>query len=444
MRHERVSLEFLARLFAVAGYDELSKWANDEPTGRYARRAGFFFEWLTGRELDFGGVRSGGYIDALDSSLYLTATQGVNNSRWRVRDNLPGDPSFCPIVLLTDTVKDALGFDVASAWMGLEDEFGKELLARSAVWLTIRESRSSFGIEGESSQTDRIRRFATVLETEVGKHDNLFEESTLVNLQRAILGDVATRHGIRQSPIFVGETRGSMELVHYVAPHWDIVRDMLAGLAKVEVSTRGSSSIMRASVLSFGFVYIHPLSDGNGRVSRFLVNDVLRRDGSLPEPFVLPISVVISGAIRDYDRVLDILSKPLMRRYSSAYRIGEGLRYEDGFTSTFHFDAYKDAEPCWRYPDLTDHVEYLSGVIKRTVEVDLRIEARQMRAHRNARLFVNDIIEGPTEDLDRIVRSVSENGWTLSNKLLAEFPFLADAEVGQRLIQGVRNAFEEE
>lgn len=36
---------------------------------------------------------------------------------------------------------------------------------------------------------------------------------------------------------------------------------------------------MRSAVAAFGFVYIHPLADGNGRVHRFLVNDILRRDG---------------------------------------------------------------------------------------------------------------------------------------------------------------------
>ena len=40
----------------------------------------------------------------------------------------------------------------------------------------------------------------------------------------------------------------------------------------------------RAGIISFGFVYIHPMVDGNGRISRFLINDVLRRDGAVPTP----------------------------------------------------------------------------------------------------------------------------------------------------------------
>ena len=46
--------------------------------------------------------------------------------------------------------------------------------------------------------------------------------------------------------------------------------------------TSGLSSVARAALTSFGFVYLHPMTDGNGRISRFLINDVLRRDGALP------------------------------------------------------------------------------------------------------------------------------------------------------------------
>ena len=70
-------------------------------------------------------------------------------------------------------------------------------------------------------------------------------------------------------------------------------------------------------MLSFGFVYIHPLADANGRVSRFLINEVLRRDGAFPPPFILPISATITSTVidrRSYDQVLASFSRPLMRR----------------------------------------------------------------------------------------------------------------------------------
>src|SRR3546814_11900442 len=83
-----------------------------------------------------------------------------------------------------------------------------------------------------------------------------------------------------------------------------------------DVCSSDLSPVMRSAVAAFGFVYIHPLADGNGRVHRFLINDILRRDGAVPEPVILPVSAVItddSGERRSYDLVLDEVSKPLMQ-----------------------------------------------------------------------------------------------------------------------------------
>ncbi|MCP6324382.1 Fic family protein, partial [Klebsiella pneumoniae] len=79
------------------------------------------------------------------------------------------------------------------------------------------------------------------------------------------------------------EQRTFTPIVHYIAPPFEQVVNMLAGLQSFFDVTQGQPSIMRAAVLSFAFVYIHPLADGNGRVHRFLVNDLLYRDGILSE-----------------------------------------------------------------------------------------------------------------------------------------------------------------
>ena len=48
----------------------------------------------------------------------------------------------------------ALDLEVGALTQDLEVEFGAERLRRSAVWLTLRESRSSFEIEGKANKTD--------------------------------------------------------------------------------------------------------------------------------------------------------------------------------------------------------------------------------------------------------------------------------------------------
>ena len=447
-KHEGLHLEFLARLFDAVPVPDLEAWVAAEPTGQYARRAGFFYEYLTGHQLAFPGVAAGNYVTALDADAYMTASQSVNNPRWRVRDNLPGSRDYCPLVLRTARVRQAEQYDCAQQLADLEAEFGADLLQRSVVWLTIKESRASFAIEHEEQHVDRVRRFAAVMEQRCGSSDGPFSEplseAALGELQSQILGARATRYGMRRSPVFIGEVDGFTEMVHYIAPHWDDAPTLLAGLRRFANRTVGASALLRAAVLSFGFVYIHPMSDGNGRISRFLINDVLRRDKAIPAPFILPVSATITSAVvnrRGYDQVLELFSRPLMRKYAQAWRFGAEQLAEDGVRYNLQFDAWQDALPAWRYPDMTDHVEYLAEVVQVTIEQEMHKEAGYLRNLRMARERVKQVIEGPDADIDRIIRSVRENGGQLSSKLLKEFAPLADEAVSREVVAVIQAVF---
>ena len=445
-KHEGVHLEFLARLFNVVPVTDLEAWVVAEPTGQYARRAGFFYEYLTGRQLAFPGVTAGNYVTALDESAYLTASQPTSNARWRVRDNLPGTPDYCPLVMRTARVQQAEQYDCAQHLVDLEVEFGADALQRSAVWLTIKESRASFAIEHEEQRVDRVRRFAAVMEERCGRHDEPLSEDALVELQSQILGPRATRYGVRRSPVFVGEVDGFTEVVHYIAPHWNDTPELLSGLRDFAARTIGACALVRAAVLSFGFVYIHPMSDGNGRISRFLINDVLRRDKAIPVPFILPVSATITSTVvnrRGYDQVLELFSRPLMRKYAEAWRFGAEQVAQDGVRFNLQFDAYQDALLAWRFPDMTDHVEYLAQIVQLTIEQEMRKEAGYLRSLRVARERVKEVIEGPDGDIDRIIRSVRESG-TVSNKLLKEFPALADERLAAETVAVIKEAFSQQ
>ena len=185
--------------------------------------------------------------------------------------------------------------------------------------------------------------------------------------------------------------------------------------------------------------------DGNGRISRFLVNDVLRRDGAVPAPFILPISATITNKTKEragYDRALESLSRPLLAKYRYRYNFGAEYVCADGVRSNFYFDAYDDAMPAWRYPDLTSQTEYIGEVVRLTIEVEMSKEASYLRDMELAREGVKNILEGPNSDIDQIIRSVRENGWTVSNKLTKTFVALADPMMAEAVVAAVRNVFE--
>ena len=445
-KREGIHLEFLARLFAVLPQAALESWIHAEPSGQYARRAGFFYEYLSGRLLKFSGVNSGNYIDALDPDLYLTASQPENISRWRVRDNLPGNADYCPLVWRSDKVRAAENYDCASHLHALESEYGEDLLIRSAVWLTVKESKASFAIEREDKHIGRVQRFAAVMEKRCGQYANPLEDSAITALQSEILGPRAIRTGRRQSPVFVGAVDSTfVPVVHYVAPHWKDTAAMMTGLSVFADLTIGKPALLRAAVLSFGFVYIHPMTDGNGRISRFLINDVLRRDQAIPAPFVLPVSATITSSSsnrRSYDQILEIFSRPLMQRYQHQLRFGPEITAADGIRTNLYFDAYEDARPAWRYPDLTEHVEYLAQVIEITIDTEMRNEASYLRKMRKARLEIKEFIEGPDADIDRLIRSLRDNKGTLSNKLKHDFPMLDEADLAAAVSKVVQSIFD--
>lgn len=444
LKHEGIHLEFLARLFRTLPSTALVEWIRTEPTGQYARRAGFLYEWLTGERLEVEGI-GGNYRDALNASQYVTAATARRNRRWRINDNLPGTPDYCPLVRRTPHVESARDYDIRKQLATMEGEFGADILRRSAVWLTIKESRASFVIEHEGSHQGRIQRFAAAMEAYCGQLDDPLDAGALSDLQAAILGTATIRPGLRRSPIFVGSRSVDQgAVVHYVCPHWEWVPDMLEGLRRFLETTDPALALARAAVASFGFVFIHPLADGNGRVSRFLVNDLLRRDGVVPEPFILPVSAAItSSSIRrvEYDRVLERYSRPLILKYREAVDfLRERLRYPDGVESDFAFAAYRDAAPSWRYPDLTEQVEYLAEIIRYTLEHEMHHQAAVQRAWYRTREAIKDWIEGPDDHIDRIIRAIRQHG-RVSGKLAREFAALEDDDLARRLEELVAEGF---
>jgi Fic family protein len=198
-------------------------------------------------------------------------------------------------------------------------------------------------------------------------------------------------------------------------------------------------------VAAFAFVYIHPMADGNGRVHRFLINDILRRDGVVAEPVILPVSAVISadvGERRAYDKVLDQVSKPLMSAIREQVEFSNvQTAFPDGVVSNFGFNAQDIGRPIWRHPDLGPHIVYLSKVIARTIKEEMRQESKYLMGHRRAREAIKEIVEMPDQQADRLIRSIEQNDAKLSNVLAKEMPVLAGLGIWESITDAVSQAF---
>jgi hypothetical protein len=58
--------------------------------------------------------------------------------------------------------------------------------------------------------------------------------------------------------------------------------------------------------------------------------------------------------------------------------------------------------------------------------------------------LVKDALAGPNPDIERIIRSVRNNNWLLSNKLRKDSPMIATLGIEEDLIAAVKNAFIDE
>lgn len=441
LKHEIISFELLSRVFDCIDAKLIESYINSEPTGQYARRLGFFYEWLTGKKLNIVATIRGNYIDALDHETFVVASDSIKDSRWRINNNIAGTPHFAPLVIKTDELNMALKFNIKKALDKLNEEFGEDLIMRSSVWITLRESRSSFIIEGEGKNENRIERFAAVMAERTGRGELPLNPDALKSLQEYIIGKSLSIDvfGVRQSPVFVGESnfRERKEIVHYIAPPQCMVEELLQGLIEFMNKTKGQSSIMRSAVAAFGFVYIHPLADGNGRVHRLLINDVLRRDGQTEHPIILPISKAIiedGSSRRAYNQVLDTVSNVVMQSLEGQYQFKEHHQYADGVRSNLILQDISQTLPLWRYMDLTAHVIYLANLLQKVTTEDMPEESHFLRMYDNLRENLKNIIDMNNQDADRIIRSIIDNRGDRSNKLIKEFPVLLDDSLWTALV----------
>ena len=134
-----------------------------------------------------------------------------------------------------------------------EDGQQRDALAARGYYLAFQSVKSSVAriLEGENT--------ADVIEHDFqGWYRELFSPSVVAGILEA-----RQLLGYRNNPVYL---RGS----RYVPPHVDAVTDCME--AFFELLRQESEPVVRAVLGHFIFVYIHPYSDGNGRLGRFLMN----------------------------------------------------------------------------------------------------------------------------------------------------------------------------
>jgi hypothetical protein len=417
LKYEGLDLAVLRRLFAATGPAEIEAIVRATPTGSYARRIWFLYEWLTGTRLDLPNAETGNYVPVVDPEQQW-AVAGEVSSRHRVRNNLPGTPAFCPLVFRTLRLKHFCELNLANRAQAVVAEVPRDLLARTAAFLLLKDSKSSYAIEGERAPQDRIQRWGRAI-GEAGRRPIDLDE--LLRLQRIVIGDARfVKLGLRQEGGFVGEhDHESMSpLPDHISARPEDLPSLIEGMVAFDRGPAQSlDAVVAAAMLAFGFVYAHPFQDGNGRLHRYLIHHVLARRGFNPAGVVFPISAAILDRIDAYRTVLESYSRPLLPL----------IQWES--TPEGNVRVLNDTADFYRFFDATPHAEFLYGCVQKTIEEDLPQETDFLRRYDRFKERVQAIADMPDRSIDLLFHFLKQNGGKLSGRARTEeFAKLTEAE----------------
>ena len=418
LKYEGIDLAVLNRLFRRVSQDEIVAIVKNSPTGVYARRLWFLYEWLTGMRLPIEDLAQAGYVEVVDPEMQLTIS-GERVRRQRVVNNLPGTPQFCPLVYRTERIEAYLNKNLKERARRLIGRIPRDIVSRTAAFLLLKDSRASYRIEGEVPPQSRIQRWGKAI-GEAGLTPVDVDE--LVRLQKIVIGDNRfVKIGLRDSAGFVGEhdRDTGMPLPEHISAKEGDLPNLLDGLIQFDRKVfDGLDPVVAAACLSFGFVYVHPFEDGNGRLHRYLIHHVLAEAGYNPPGLVFPVSAVILDRIEEYREVLQQYSHKLLPLID--WKISEANNVL----------VKNKTDDLYRFFDATTLTEFLFSCVEQTIERDLPEEVEFLGRYDEFRRGVEHMVDMPDKTIHLLFRFLRQNDGSLSKRAREkEFAGLRDDEV---------------
>ena len=419
LKYEGVDLAVLNSLFQAIDARELETIIRSEPTGSYSRRLWFLWEWLRGAELDVSAALTGNFVPIVNDKLQY-AGKAVQSRRQRVSNNLPGTRDFCPLIRRTEKLEQFIGKNLSEAAAKHIGQTHADLLGRAAAFLLLKDSKASYTIEGETPPHSRIERWGRAI-GDAGKRKLSISE--LEYLQMLVIADNRfVEPGLRTGGGFVGEhdRATGMPMPDHVSAKAEDLNALLCGLLETYAILEKSDfdAVLMAAIVSFGFVFIHPFEDGNGRIHRYLFHHVLAEKGFVPKGFVFPVSAVILERIEEYRRILEHFSKPRL----------DFIEWRP--TENNNVEVLNETIDQYRYFDATTQAEFLFACVEETVNKTLPDEVDYLRKYDLLNQFIKNYIAMPDTLVDRLIRFLSQNEGHLSKRARErEFVKLTDTEI---------------
>ena len=420
LKHEELNLGLLKAVFEQLSLYEIKGYIEISPKGKYERKIGFLYEFLTDQFIHLSTEITGNYIDLLDEEKYVTGLK-IKSLKWKILNNLLGSKEYCPIIRKTNELKELLSLDFSNEIKQLQQNYSPAVFNRAISYLFTKETRSSYEIEREIPSPDRLERFIGLLQQAGAQSLNeLLDEKSLMSYQNSIVDPRFSASGFRNFQNYIGENSPNFsERIHYICPSPEKVNSLMDGLKLSVNKSDNTHPIIKATIISFGFVFIHPFEDGNGRLHRFLIHDSFVRDKLIPNGFVIPISANMLNNRLEYDNVLENYSKPIL----------PFIKYSKNNAGELTILNPLEIEPYYTYPDLTAQSVYLSRTVQQCVIEDMPNELDFIQLYDELKIEIQQLVDMPDKMINRFILFLHQNKGVFPKRRREEFNKLTDNEI---------------
>lgn len=419
IKYEGINLLCFKILFNKLSKKNVKALLQKEPTGQYTRKIWFLYEWLMDQQLDIPDLKIKNFVPLVDENIQY-AIKGTNSSRHRIINNLPGTRDYCPLIDKTEKLEKQIKANYPGRQNEIHNVISKELLHRASTFLLLSDSKASFTIEGEVISAKRATNWGRAIgqagSTALSKEELLRLQQIVIESSRFI--DM----GFRKEGGFIG-TRDRMTndpIPDHISARWQDLDSLIGGLitASEVLENENFDAVLAAAIIAFGFVFIHPFVDGNGRIHRYLIHHILAVKKFAQAGMIFPVSSSILDRMDDYHKVLESYSRPLL----------DFIEWKP--TSKKNIEVQNDTADYYRYFNATEQVEFLYDCVEDTIQRVIPDEVAYLKNYDEFKLFIDDQFEMPDNLVALLARFLEQNNGRLSKRAKKkEFSALHDDEV---------------